>query len=368
MILDAAAATLEPAVAALCAGAPLSASSVCHLREPAEAHGLWLLLAQHAAADETCDSGTRQMLHQSLRDAAARDALQQAAHRHVIQALASAGIATIVLKGAHLGVALYEPSHLRPYSDLDLLVAPAVRGRARRTLVALGYQPGVLVERDAILAQMTFRRPVSGWGHVVDLHWHALSPLPFRHLLPFDEAWRRSRRIPELGEHARGLNLPDALLHAVAHLAAHHAAAPRLIWLADVDRLARRFGETEWMDFNAAVAAGGLAAVALDLINTATRFFATPVPESARHVLAAAALRSPLGTAFLEPRSKAGRLWLELRALRPWRDRLRLVVQHLVPDRRYMLERYGARGLGLVCAYVRRAASGARPWLRRPPT
>jgi hypothetical protein len=317
-------------------------------------------------ASGTPDAASRQILNQALRDAVARDALQRAAHRRVVEALASAGVECLVLKGPHLAGILYPSPHLRPCSDLDLLVSPATRARAWEVLSATGYAPEVLVTRDAVLAEMAFTRAESGVRHFVDLHWRALSPLPFRHLLPFDDAWRRSQPIPALGEHARGLGDPDALLHVVAHLAAHHGTAPRLIWLADLDRLARRLDEERWMTFTGAVCAGGLAAVTLEVIRTASRWFGTSVPESVMRTLAAAAPGSPIGPAFLDARSKAGRMWIELRALPRWRERVRLVSQHLVPDRRYMEQRYGVRGAGLIGAYAHRATTGAWHWFKRP--
>lgn len=366
MILDAAAVALEPALAALRMGAPLSAAAVSRLREPAQKHGIWLLLAHHAMASGTHDAASRQVLSQALRDAAARDALQRAAHRSVVEAFASAGVECLVLKGAHLAGVLYASPHLRPYSDLDLLVSPLTRARAWEVLTATGYSQELLVTRDAVLAEMAFTRTESGVHHFVDLHWRALSPLPFQHLLPFDDVWHRSQPIPALGEQARGLGDSDALLHVVAHLAAHHGTAPRLIWLADLDRLARRLDAERWMKFTAAACHGGLAAVTLEVIRTASRLFGTPVPDSVMRTLAAAAPGAPIGLAFLEPRSKAGRMWIELRALTRWRERIRLVAQHLVPDRRYMEQRYGVRGAGLVRAYAHRATTGAWHWLKRP--
>jgi hypothetical protein len=365
MIVDAAALRIEPALAAVRKG-ELSSDLALEVREAAEAHGVWLPLAHQALGRGGREGPAAHVLWRALREAAARDALQQAEGRRVIRGMASAGVDALILKGAHLSTVLYQPSHLRPRADLDLLVSPAEQARGREALTALGYQPAVLVQREAVFAQLAFERLEAGVRHVVDLHWRALNPHPFRGLLPFEAIRRRRVAVPALGPEAWGLCGPDALLHAVAHLAAHHGRAPRLMWVADVDRLARRLCESEWRAFTEQACAAGLAGVGLAVFRVATRFFATAVPREVEAALRAAAPNGRLSEAFLEPRSQAALLWLELRALRRWRDRGTLVVQHLVPDRRYMRERYGVQGGWLVWAYARRAAGGARQWLKGP--
>ncbi|HSJ97127.1 MAG TPA: nucleotidyltransferase family protein, partial [Myxococcota bacterium] len=201
MIVDAAAVQLEPALAAARAGT-LSGDLALQVREAAETHGVWLLLAHEAIGQGGREGSRGAVLWRALQEGAVRDTLQQTESRRVIRAMASARIDALILKGAHLSTALYQPSHLRPHVDLDLLVPPAVQSRAREALTALGYQPAVVVQREAVLAQLAFERVEGGVRRVVDLHWRALNPHPFRDLLPFEEVWRRREAVPALGQAA----------------------------------------------------------------------------------------------------------------------------------------------------------------------
>jgi hypothetical protein len=63
-----------------------------------------------------------------------------AAYAEVQRALTDAGIAVLLLKGAVLGARLYGGISRRPQTDLDVLVHRTDAGRARRTLVSLGYR------------------------------------------------------------------------------------------------------------------------------------------------------------------------------------------------------------------------------------
>src|SRR4051794_41072328 len=57
----------------------------------------------------------------------------------VFRALDSAGVDALLLRGPALEQALYRPGEWRSYVDVDVLVAPADRAAARRTLSQLGY-------------------------------------------------------------------------------------------------------------------------------------------------------------------------------------------------------------------------------------
>jgi hypothetical protein len=61
----------------------------------------------------------------------------------VTAALRRAGIRAVLLKGAALATWLYDDGAVRPYGDVDLLVAPGDHARAERVLVGLGFGPDV---------------------------------------------------------------------------------------------------------------------------------------------------------------------------------------------------------------------------------
>ena len=75
-------------------------------------------------------------------------------------------------------------------------------------------------------------------GLLVELHW-SLVELPYYvERIPMAEVWATTRP----AEGLPGASIPDPatlLLHGCAHVSLHHSRALRLIWLVDVDRLAR---------------------------------------------------------------------------------------------------------------------------------
>jgi hypothetical protein len=273
-------------------------------------------------------------------------------------------VRVLLLKGEHLARVFSARAHWRPHLDTDVLVARESRAAARSILEGQGYTLLPHVSGEAILGQMHFSRAdAPGTEHAIDLHWRVLNPLAFRSILPFDEVWARSQPIPALGPNARGPCAAEALLLAVAHHAVHHPTRARLIWVADIDLLARALTRDEWCAFAAAAARHGVCAFARVSLDLASRFYETPVPASVTEFLDAHARAEPVARDYLRPHSRAGRLLVEIRALPRWCDRLAVLYEHLVPDAEYMKVRYSTRGPGLAWAYVRRIASGAGKWL-----
>lgn len=367
MNFDEGARALEPVLSAMRDGS-LTVSRVCRHRGHAELHGLMPLLADAALrGDAAGDPAERAWLSRRLMDAVVRDELHRAEARRVLDALASAGVPTMVLKGEHVARAYYPAPHLRPRGDIDLLIHPRSRDRAVAALTRVGYSVLPHVRGDAILAQVQLTRTgPPGAAHQIDVHWHALNPHPFRSLLPFDDAWARSIPIDALASGARGLCAADGLLLAATHLTVHHVCEANLIWLADVDRLARSLAPQEWHDFTSRARNAGASAIARVVLDAAARFFETPLPPPAVASLDEGARHEGITRHFTVPHSPARRLWLEVVSIREWRTRMAVLYQHLVPDAAYMKDRYGVTGVRLAWAYVRRVAGGARAWFRVP--
>jgi hypothetical protein len=86
----------------------------------------------------------------------------------VTDALAEAGIRTILLKGPAIVRWLYDDAELRPYCDCDLLVAPDAVDAAERVLERCGFRPAPLDDMpdDVPRHAREWVRP----GAMVDLH------------------------------------------------------------------------------------------------------------------------------------------------------------------------------------------------------
>jgi len=175
----------------------------------------------------------------------------------VVEALAAAGVRTIVLKGPVLARLLYDHGELRAYNDVDLLIGEPDVERAGERLLALGFSP--LVTEDALRGH----RPVHAheWtgprGVSVDLH-RTLPGVTVSRAEAFGVLSEHTVEL-RLGDHHIVALAPEAALLLVVLHAAHHGANARRP-LADLDRALERGTAESWSE--AAALAGRLGATA----------------------------------------------------------------------------------------------------------
>lgn len=144
-------------------------------------------------------------LHQAFRLHALHAAIYEAQTKQTVNLLISAGIEALVVKGWTVS-RLYPAPGLRPYGDVDVLVAPDQFHQAK-----------------TLLQNRASRRPPT-----VDLH----STFPYMPDRPFDELYARSSSIPLGQTLVRTLGPEDHLRLLCLHFLKHGGVSP--IWLADV--------------------------------------------------------------------------------------------------------------------------------------
>jgi len=296
----------------------------------------------------------------ALRRAAMAQAMWELRHRQLLatllSALHNAGLRVLVLKGSALAYDLYDPPASRARGDSDILVAPADVNLARAILAEQGFAhyydaPGA---DEAVRLQETWRRTTpEGYVHDIDLHWQALNAPALAHIISFEAAWSEAKALPKLSPHAFGLSRPMALLLACAHRAQHiiipyfvdgrvYYADDRLIWLHDIDLLARTLSTKEWADFVQLSATGGLVAVVFEGLQMASRRFETPFPQDVMASLARGPLDTP-ATRYLLSSRQAGRAWHDLRAASGLSGKINFLWGRLLPPEAFMRARYPQR-------------------------
>ena len=177
---------------------------------------------------------------------AVRSYLMDAELTRLAGALAACGVPVALLKGAATGRTVYGSPAARLVNDLDLLIPADNVEEARAAVALLGYVAhgplgsgrfGRWQRRYRCELQMVCADPARR-GLLVELHW-SLVELPYYvERIPMSEVWATTRP----AERLPGAVMPDPatlLLHSCAHVALHHSRTLRLIWLVDVDRLAR---------------------------------------------------------------------------------------------------------------------------------
>lgn len=333
----------------------------------AERDGVDLLLidaAQRAGA--AWPDEARSAARTLMRQAAALAALRDEELERVLRMLAAADIGCLLMKGAALARTHYRQTHLRPRVDSDLLVRRPDLERLVDVLRAAGYERVPEVSGELLTSQVHFDRGDAPGVHMLDVHWRIANPLLFADSLDVDACYQSAVPVPGLAS-AAALGAPQALLVACVHRIAHHQDDPRLIWLWDIHLLLTDLSADDRTRFVALAAGARMAAVCARSLHLTGTFFHTP---------GAAALASELrsrASASDEPAShfiggglrQVEILSSDLRALPRWRDRTRLLREHLLPPRSYMRAVYPrCPALLLPLAYVHRVARGAAKWFR----
>lgn len=236
------------------------------------------------------------------------DAFQQSAARSFLLdtelvRIANAPHSLALLKGSAVGRLVYPNPALRPVSDIDLLVRREAVDDVQSHLVDLGYvgqgltahrRLGALARRYR--AEMPLVADVPGCGRLlVELHWALVEAPYYVERMQPDALWVGASPAPGLP----GFLMPRPVLllaHACAHLSMHHSSDLRLIWLVDVDRLAR-LPYFDWDELIAVAARWRLGFAIHTTLTAAGRWLGTPVPGTVTARLAELA-QDPLGASF----------------------------------------------------------------------
>lgn len=173
--------------------------------------------------------------------------------QEITTALQTQQIPTLVLKGAHLGAAVYDSMALRSMVDIDLLVPQSHLVAAIEQIKALGYQPSTpWLSLDAYL---TYRHHVPPFIRpkavaALELHWRITRP-DCAYSIPMDELWQRSTTVTLNGATVQGFCPEDLLLHICMHATYHHWFQQGVRFLCDITELIHRYGEQ--LDWDAVV-------------------------------------------------------------------------------------------------------------------
>jgi hypothetical protein len=259
----------------------VAAADVAALIGAARQHGLEAWLAACAPA---LDGPWAELAAQRPRFLAAR-ARTLAEARSLGRRLDGAGCPWAVLKGLAISQTAYPRPDLRHGVDLDVLVPPARFEDVVDDLVGAGYQMvdvnwPLLAEHFP--SELRLRAPN---GILIDLHWHLLNGPDNRRTFRFDTNELLERSVPLDPGGLRVLRPADQLVHTALH--ATLAGGDRLLWLVDLDRLARRTGP-DWDEVIAAAAASRAGLPVAVAFRRARLVLGTPIPEAGLRRLAGA--------------------------------------------------------------------------------
>jgi hypothetical protein len=187
-------------------------------------------------------------LHASLRKAElvamAREAVRTQCLEQLMGAMHRHGVAPILFKGVGVAYQYYSPPHLRPYGDIDLLVAPAELERAVSAAKSVGY-----VEQNDDPAVRAYYREAEYNLPLVHPKWRWLEIHHnlYRDCEPAFVTGVLERAVPGtfLEVPVRRLSPPDLFLVLATHFGTSSVGS-RWLWLLDLVLLGRALDSAEW--------------------------------------------------------------------------------------------------------------------------
>jgi Uncharacterised nucleotidyltransferase len=290
----------------------------------------------------------------------------------VLDSLAAAGVRALVFKGTALAYTCYPEPALRPRLDTDLLIRRDDVDEASRVFERLGCTRALRTAGELVTHQFTYVSAQHGLDIAFDVHWKVSDPQPFADLFSFEELEGEARPVPALARAARVLGDEYALLVACTHRIAHHYDREILIFLYDIDLLARRLDVSGWDRVVEMARAKRICHVTLRGLDLASNLLGTPIPKPVRSALADDSTTSrgdePTSVYLDGGLRKIDILRADLRQLK-WRDRLRLIREHLLPAPAFVLRSYGQTRREILpvilpILYLIRIVRGASAWFR----
>jgi hypothetical protein len=253
-----------------------------------------LLYARLNKRGVTAPPEITERLHHVYLASATRNVRLFRAVANILNALRSANIPVIPLKGACLAEAVYDNIALRPMGDVDLLVRPGDLAQALEVLRGLGYVASHPFDMESVRQVAHHMPQLSKPGEVtIELHWTIVNPC---RNIRFDDrdlegVWSRAMPVKIGGVDALMLSPMDLLWHLCLHASVQHrfdGIGLRDFW--DMALVIRRYAdEIDWEQFARRVNQWGMANGVYFALKLAEEWTGVAVPEATMRSLMPAA-------------------------------------------------------------------------------
>ena len=305
----------------------------------------------------------------SLREAAGKVAANQLNLVHeldtILRQCNDARVPIMLLKGAALCHTIYEEPGLRPMSDIDLLVPPDALARAFQVLEAIGCRRGSTPIREDFFPRFHYEIELltaSPSPARLDLHVRPLRPLRISQTMPDGALWEKARTIRVVRGEAL-IPKPEFMFIQLAAHAAYHGWE-RLIWLYDIHRWSRRYGDAmDWHEVVERCREWRLSLPVMRTIERTAALFGPICPDGVRDGFASHRIgwadRWTLRQAPRDAASPLSHVLCNVCCTPGWRFRCAYALALLQPGRQHLGEVYPWRHRGwTVCATAWRIIRG----------
>jgi len=139
----------------------------------------------------------------------------------------------IVFKGFAYTFLLYEQTHIRPYSDIDILIDQGDYPKFAALLSEMGYQCFPSRQGQFISFQNSFFDSGTP-STTIDLHWQISNKIAFHQHFSFYYLYLKTQSIQTDQHHFKILSDEHAFIHGSFHYYAHCSTDRKHIWLYDL--------------------------------------------------------------------------------------------------------------------------------------
>jgi len=257
----------------------------------------------------------------------------------ILATLNSAGVATIIVKGAAHGRAFYPDPLLRRSSDHDILVAPECRKAAHDALCAFGFMPTSAKVFQSTCGQASYLKKILGRTAEIDLHWELGNNFAVYQKFKFQTLIDNAVKVNFGTFHALRMNDYYCALHCALNYCSDHPSQRTYLALLDLALITRGFSQIQQQH---------LVALAKGTQTLAVLQFALIEAEK---IFGLTLLQVPLGTFLaddpllraLEGHCESSELWWRITSPRPLIAKLKYLWFQALPPKAYMQARYSSK-------------------------
>jgi hypothetical protein len=150
----------------------------------------------------------------------------------------------LVFKGFAFTFLLYENTHLRPYSDIDVIIDRADYEKVQETLVQLGFQQYPSRQGQFVSFQNSFFDAGSPQT-VIDLHWQINNRIEFHKHFKMIEMYENAIELTYQDVIFKTLGYSDGFILGCFHYQAHRPNDRKHVWLYDLALLWHKMNPLE---------------------------------------------------------------------------------------------------------------------------
>jgi len=282
----------------------------------------------------------------------------------VFSALQTNNIGFVVLKGFALSEQVYQQPHVRPRTDIDIIIDPISSDLLIAVFNDLGFNNPRGWQPKTIIDQYSFTKTIAkGIKLNFDVHLKISNDKALQDLITYEELTAAVSL--KFKNSTQLIDKPHALIHAVIHLLHHRINGDliKLIWFYDIWLLVENLTEEECVVLTNLITDKGLSALFVEVLTVTNSYFSAEKIQllitSLEKVEA-----NPLFNYLLAEPSLLAMMWHNFTTNKGARAKIDYIRETAFPPKQELYLKYGADSQWpLFLLYIRRIITGAFKWI-----